>query len=186
LTAEQWVSFADEVAAKPDARQRFIDPRTLVYWQPSTNLITKYRTPVYTEWVKIRYTTLLAQMPRQQALGVQFLAGTDLTVPYTYPGSSVHEEVRLLASSGLTNLQALQAATTHPVEFFRLQDKLGSVQAGKQAEFVLLDGNPLKNLDYLDHIHAVITHGRILRKQALDSMTQDAADAVRKRTLSSK
>jgi imidazolonepropionase-like amidohydrolase len=172
------LAYADEVASKQDARQRFIDPKTLVYWQPSMNMLMKYRTPAYKKWVKVRYAKLLQQTPRQQALGVQLLAGTDLTVPYTYPGSSVHDEIRAMASAGLTNLQALQTATMHPVEFFGLQKSLGSVEAGKQAEFFLIDRNPLADLDNLDRINAVITHGRILRKSELERMTTNAANAV--------
>ncbi len=186
LAAQGWISFSDEFASKPDARRQFIDPKTLVYWQPSMNLITKYRTPAYIEWVKVRYAKLLEQIPRQQALGVQLLAGTDLTVPYIYPGFSVHDEVRLMASAGLTNLQALQTATTHPVTFFGLQKSLGSVEAGKRAEFVLLDGNPLSNLNNLDRIRSVITHGRVLRRPELDAMTEDAANAVRNRAKTQK
>ena len=181
LVTGRWTAYGDDIASKPDARQRFIDPKTLVYWQPSMNMLTKYRTQAYIDWRKVKYAKQLEQIPRQQALGVQFLAGTDLTVPFIYPGSSVHEEVRLLASAGLTNTQALQAATTHPVEFFGLQKMMGSVEAGKRAEFVLLDGNPLADLNNLDHIHAVITHGRVLHKAELDAMTEDAAKAVKSR-----
>jgi imidazolonepropionase-like amidohydrolase len=182
LVTERWVAYGDELASKPDSRQRFIDPKVLVYWQPSMNMLTKYRTPAYIVWTKVRYAKALQQIPKQQALGVQLLAGTDLTVPYIYPGSSVHDEIRLMASAGLTNLQALQTATTHPVQFFGLQKSLGSVEAGKRAEFVLLDGNPLADLDNLDHIQAVITHGRVLRKAELEALTLRAANAVLSRT----
>ncbi len=179
LVTGYWVAYGDDLAAKPDARQRFIDPGTLVYWQPSMNMLTKYRTPAYTEWVKIKWATLFKQLPRQQALGVQFLAGTDLTVPYTYPGSSVHDEIRMFVSAGLTPLQALQTATRNPVQFFGLQKSLGSVDPGKRAEFVLLDGNPLADLNNLDHIQAVVTHGKLLRKPDLEALTATAADAVK-------
>ena len=112
LVTERWGAYGDEIASKPDPRQRFIDPNTLPYWQPSANMLTKYATPAYKAWFKTKYKMLLQQIPRQQALGVQLLAGTDLTVPFIYPGSSVHEEIKLFALAGLTPLQALQTATT--------------------------------------------------------------------------
>lgn len=178
LGVQRWTAYGDEMASKPDTRQRYIDPKTLVYWAPSMNMLTKYRTPAYKKWVKVRYAKHLEQIPRQQALGVQLLAGTDLTVPYTYPGSSVHDEVRLFAEAGLTPLAALRTATTHPIAFFGLQNKLGSVSAGKLAEIVLLDGNPLSDLHSLDQIDAVITHGQVFRKAELQAMMATAASVA--------
>ena len=178
LVTERWGAYGDEIAAKPDARQRYIDPGTLPYWQPSMNMLTKYRTPAYKEWFEIKYRMLLQQIPKQQALGVQLLAGTDLTIPFTYPGSSVHDEIRLFATAGLTPLQALQTATTRPVAFFGLQQSLGSVAVGKKAELVLLNGNPLDSLDNLDQIDAVLTHGKVLLRPELDSMMAKAATAA--------
>ncbi len=159
-------------------RLQYIDPGTLPYWQPSMNMLSKYATPSYKEWFRTKYKMLLQQIPKQQAMGVQLLAGTDLTIPFTYPGSSVHDEIRLFATAGLTPLQALQTATTRPVAFFGLQKSLGSVAVGKKAELVLLDGNPLENLDSLDRISAVLTHQRVLLRPELDRMMSDAASAA--------
>jgi hypothetical protein len=178
LGVQRWIAYGDDLASKPDDRQRYIDPKTLVYWQPSMNLLTKYRTPAYIEWVKVRYAKHLQQISKQQEHGVQLLAGTDLTVPYTYPGSSVHDEIRLFVSAGLTPLQALQTATTHPVEFFGLQNRLGSVTAGKRAEVVLLEGDPLLDLNNLDRIEAVITHGKVLRRPELEALAEGAANVA--------
>ena len=180
LGVQYWIAYGDELAKRHDPREAFIDPKTLIYWQPSVNMLTRYRTPAYEEWVKVRYTKHLEQIARQQAAGVQFLTGTDLTVPYTYPGSSVHDEIKLFVKAGLTPLQALQASTTHPVEFFGLQRTLGSVTAGKMAEMVLLDGDPLRDIDSVNHISAVMTHGRLLRKPELEAMLARAVRAVPK------
>lgn len=175
LVTERWGAYGDELANTSDVRQQYIDPATLPYWQPSMNMLTKYRTPAYKQWFETKYKTLLEQIPRQQALGVQLLAGTDLTIPFIYPGSSVHDEIRLFAQAGITPLQALQTATTRPVAFFGLQQSLGSVAVGKKAELVLMDGNPLQNLDYLDRISAVLTHKRAILRPELNRMMAQAA-----------
>ncbi len=175
LVTERWGAYGEEMAKQSDARQQYIDPGTLPYWQPSANMLTKYATPAYKEWFKTKYMMLLQQIPRQQALGVQLLAGTDLTIPFIYPGSSVHDEIRLFAEAGLTPLQALQTATIRPVAFFHLERSLGSVEVGKRAELVLLDGNPLQNLGSLDHISAVLTHKAVFQKPELDRMTAKSA-----------
>ena len=67
-----------ELAQKPDPRQQDNDPGTLPYWQPSMNMLSKYATPDYKEWFRTKYKMLLQQIPKQRALGVQLLAGTDL------------------------------------------------------------------------------------------------------------
>jgi imidazolonepropionase-like amidohydrolase len=161
-----------------DPRERFIAPSTLVYWQPSMNMLTKYRTPAYIAYTKRNYAMHLGQVSKEQAAGVQLLAGTDLSVPYTYPGSSVHDEMKLLVTAGLTPLQALQTAVTHPVKYFGLERTMGGVRQGKLAELVLLDGNPLLDIGNTDRIAAVITHGKVIRKPELDAMLLQAERAA--------
>lgn len=179
LVVQRWIAFGDTMAEAHDPRQQYIQPGTLVYWQPSMNMLTKYRTAAYIDYVKRRYAAHLQQIAREQAAGVQLLAGTDLTIPYTYPGFSVHDEMELFVTAGLTPLQALQTATTHPVEFFGLQQTMGSVTPGKLAELVLLDDNPLTDIRSANRISAVITHGKLLRRPELDAMMSRAAEAAK-------
>jgi imidazolonepropionase-like amidohydrolase len=104
---------------------------------------------------------------------VRFLAGTDLGNPYLYPGFSLHDELGLLAGSGLTPLEALQAATLGPAEFFRASDSLGTVEPGKVADLVLLDASPLDDIANVDRISAVCTHGALLGRATLDKLLAD-------------
>jgi hypothetical protein len=170
LVTQHWVAYGDDLARAHDPRERFISPSTLVYWQPSMNMLTEYRTPAYIAYTKRNYTVHLGQVSKEQAAGVQLLAGTDLSVPYTCPGSSVHDEMKLFVTAGLTPLQALQAAITHPVHYFGLEQSMGSVTKGKLAELVLLEENPMLEIGNTERIAAVITHGRLLQKQDLDAL----------------
>jgi imidazolonepropionase-like amidohydrolase len=178
LVTQHWVAYGDDLAKVYDPRERFIAPSTLVYWQPSMNMLTKYRTPAYIAYTKRNYAMHLGQVSKEQAAGVQLLAGTDLSVPYTYPGSSVHDEMKLFVTAGLTPLQALQTAVTHPVKYFGLERTMGGVRQGKLAELVLLDGNPLLDIGNTDRIAAVITHGKVIRKPELDAMLLQAERAA--------
>ena len=54
---------------------------------------------------------------------MQFLAGTDITIPYTCPGFSLHDELELFVEAGLTPMQALETATTNPAELLGLKDR---------------------------------------------------------------
>lgn len=180
LDVKEWLAYADDLAKQDDPREQYIPHTTLYYWKPEVNMLTKYRTPAYIAFRKREYAAIRAQIPREQAAGVQLLAGTDLTVPFTYAGFSVHEEMALFVKAGLTPLQALQTATTHPVEFLGLQKTMGSVTAGKLAELVVLDDNPLADIHNTEKIAAVVTHGRILRRAELDALLKQAAESAQK------
>jgi hypothetical protein len=70
--------------------------------------------------------------------GVLLLAGTDVGIPMLVPGLSVHEELVLLGEAGLTPLETLRTATLNPARVLGLADSLGTIEAGKLADLVLL------------------------------------------------
>ncbi len=110
--------------------------------------------------------------------GVRFLAGTDTPTPYTFPGSSLHEELVLLVEAGLTPLEALQAATRNPAEYLDQLDRLGTIEAGKLADLVLLDANPLEDIRNTQKISAVIVGGKLFSHEALQALLASAATAA--------
>jgi imidazolonepropionase-like amidohydrolase len=75
------------------------------------------------------------------AAGVPILAGTDAPNPGTTHGASLHRELELLVSAGLTPLQALTAATSTPARVFSLRDR-GRIAPGLRADLVLVAGEP--------------------------------------------
>jgi imidazolonepropionase-like amidohydrolase len=81
---------------------------------------------------------MLEEVYRAQALGLRLLAGTDVTIPYTNPGFSLHHELRLFVEAGLTPMQALATATTNPALFLGLSKTWGCLKAviGKE-DFLL-------------------------------------------------
>nr|MBA3890204.1 amidohydrolase family protein [Gemmatimonadaceae bacterium] len=97
--------------------------------------------------------------------------------PFVYAGASLHEELALLVASGLTPLQALQAATLNPARYLSATDSLGTVAPGKLADLVLLDANPLEDIRNTQRIHAVVLNGRLLARAALLQAAQAAIRA---------
>jgi len=120
---------------------------------------------------------LVGQM---HAAGVKLLAGTDTYKPFLVPGFSLHDELALLVKAGLTPLEALQTATRNPAEHLGLSD-LGTVEAGKLADLVLLDANPLEDIGNTMQIAAVVWRGRILDRSALEALRDEAREAARNR-----
>ena len=102
--------------------------------------------------------------------GVVLLAGSDVGAPHVYPGASLHDELERLAACGLNPLEALRTATTAPAVFLHWEDQLGSIAPGRAADLVLLDGNPLEDIANVRRVHAVITRGMLLDREALDGL----------------
>ena len=117
------------------------------------------------------HSTLIAPLNRA---GVALLAGSDLANAYVYPGFGLHDELGLLVRAGLTPAEALRTATFNPARFLGLTDSLGVVAAGKVADLVVLDGNPLQNIANTRKIRAVIRSGELLDRRALDRFLSGA------------
>jgi ketosteroid isomerase-like protein len=114
--------------------------------------------------------------------GVPMLAGSDAGIPGVFWGISLHQELELLVDAGLTEAEALRAATLGPAEFLGATDSLGTVEAGKLADLVLLDASPLQDISNTQRIAAAVLNGRYLDLQELDVLLAQAeavADASR-------
>src|SRR5215468_3789642 len=113
--------------------------------------------------------------------GVPFMAGTD-TAPgiYIMPGFSLHDELANFVEAGFTPMESLQTATSNPAKFLGIEAGFGSVEAGKIADLVLLTANPIDDVRNTQKINAVIAHGRLFDRAALDQILMKVA-AVAKR-----
>ena len=70
-------------------------------------------------------------------------------------------EIELYAEAGLTPLEAIQAATIVPARAMRLEKELGTIEAGKHADLVVLDANPLERISNIRTVRFVVTDGRM-------------------------
>lgn len=116
--------------------------------------------------------------------GVGILAGTDASdEAFVFAGSGLHDELRYLVDEGgLTPLEALRAATLNPARYLGAADSLGSVRAGRLADLVVLDANPLEDIRNTTRIFAVVANGRLIdateRERLLRVAAEEAARAV--------
>ena len=102
--------------------------------------------------------------------GVKILAGSDVGGIWLVPGFSLHDEFQELTAAGLTPLQILQTTTLNPSMFLKREATSGTVDAGKFADLVVLDANPLLDVRNLDKIFAVVAKGRYISREETDRM----------------
>lgn len=131
----------------------------------------------YAKTMAGRYLELVRVMHR---MGIPFMAGTDAPDPYVVPGFSLHDELELLVKAGFSNAEALETATFYPALFLVKLDKYGTVEAGRYADLVLLEGNPLEDIRNTRKINAVILHGVVHDRRDLDRMLGRVEVAARK------
>jgi imidazolonepropionase-like amidohydrolase len=102
---------------------------------------------------------------------IRMLAGTDwsefLETKGARPGWCLHDELDLWVAVGFTPLQALQAATLNPAIFLAMEDSMGTIEAGKVADLVLVQGNPLIDIDNTRRVVAVIARGTLFDRSRL-------------------
>lgn len=92
--------------------------------------------------------------------GGLLLVGTDPTGGGgVVPGFSNHTEIELLVEGGFTFEQAIKASTMNGATYLGKADRIGSVTAGKQADLVLIDGDPSRNVRDVEHVEIVFKQG---------------------------
>ncbi len=105
------------------------------------------------------------------AAGVAIVTGTDGPgIGRLAPGFGLHRELALLVEAGLTPLEALRAATINAAQALGQEKALGTVEAGKLADLVILNADPLEDITNLAAIEAVVSRGQILERSALDAL----------------
>jgi imidazolonepropionase-like amidohydrolase len=142
-TVEQWR------AAKEDLRRDVADRPGLV-----------------TRAIQLRHQLILAL----HTAGAGLLLGADSPQIFNVPGFAVHRELQYLVDAGLSPYAALRTGTANPAEFFAATARFGTVQAGLDADLLLLDANPFDAISNTRRIHGVMLRGRWLDRRELDQL----------------
>jgi imidazolonepropionase-like amidohydrolase len=95
--------------------------------------------------------------------GGLLLAGTDADVY----GPSLHRELKNLSACGLSNYDVLKTATINPAIYFGIQKDYGTVEKNKIADLVILEQNPIENINNTQSIFAVIQNGKLISNEEI-------------------
>jgi imidazolonepropionase-like amidohydrolase len=95
--------------------------------------------------------------------GVPIVPGSDTNLQ----GYGLNRELEMYVQAGMTPLQAIQSATIVSARVMKLDADSGTIEPGKRADLVLVDGNPLANISDLRNVISVVTNGRLYDSKAL-------------------
>jgi imidazolonepropionase-like amidohydrolase len=108
-------------------------------------------------------------LKRAYQAGVPLVAGSDAGNLLVFHGPSLHRELQLWVSAGIPSKVALQAATYNAARLLRADSRIGSIQKGRDADLLLVDGNPLEDITATERISQIIYKGeRINRARLFD------------------
>jgi imidazolonepropionase-like amidohydrolase len=125
-----------------------------VYWVPTLELWACVESP----WMAITNLQRFVNAGGQVALGTDFAGYTcdwELGMPMT--------EIRYMRMAGMTPMQILVSATKHGAEVCNLEHEIGTLEEGKIADVIVVDGNPLVDLEALSSVVMVIHDGILIR-----------------------
>ncbi len=159
------------LVGRPEAR--LMPPERTEGWARERNPVLARFGPADFLYVS-RFLDVQRRLVRELAVaGVPLLAGTDVTVvPGSVWGESLHQELELLVEAGLSAYQALVAATRAPAEALGEGDYWGTVEVGKQADLVLLRGNPLENVSRTRDRSGVMVRGTWYPESRLQALRE--------------
>lgn len=131
---------------------------SLQSWQPPTSAMpTAARARLW--------EGMLASIDAAHEAGVAIALGTDTNNPYVFPGYSVHVELELLVEAGLTEMEALVAATRRPAEMLERGDEFGTIAPGRRADLLVLGGDPLEDIRNTRRLELVICDGEVVDRR---------------------
>jgi imidazolonepropionase-like amidohydrolase len=123
------------------------------------------RTQPATVWLK-KLQSNLEVLEALHKAGVPIVAGSDTGLP----GFGIDRELELYVQAGFTNMQAIQTATLVPAQAMGMAASSGTVEAGKRADLVLVQGDPLQDISVMRKTVSVVSAGRMYSTSALGAL----------------
>jgi hypothetical protein len=175
LIRSRTMHLCDDPAFRREPGLRYVAPSALQDWSKAAKKFAGFPATARQTFRAV-YDVLLKLTKMLDEAGVPMLAGSDSGgAAWEVPGLALHQEFDELARAGLSPLRILQMTTWNAAEFMNATDVMGSVAAGKHADLVLLDANPVESIDHLHRICGVVRGGRYLGPADLDALKEKVA-----------
>ncbi|HET8623557.1 MAG TPA: amidohydrolase family protein [Gemmatimonadales bacterium] len=139
------------------------------FWQTALEQVGMRASPA--QIVALRDRILLAL----HRAGAGMVLGADSPQVFSVPGFSLAREMRAMVEAGVPTYAVLEAATRNPAAFFGQEAEFGTVDVGKRADLILVDGNPLEDIRNVHRQAGVMVRGRWLPKAEIDRRLDEIA-----------
>ncbi|AEE53768.1 amidohydrolase family protein [Haliscomenobacter hydrossis] len=170
----RWFSPTDAVALANEPEMQYMPSKTLYQWRQNKQNLTAngYSEVLWQRFILVRQKTLLAL----HGAGVDLLLGSDAPQVFNVPGFSLRHEMKSLVEAGLSPQVILQSGTANPARFFGLSGQFGTIQPGASADLILLEDNPLDNIDNTWKQLGVMLRGNWLSKAFIEAELRKIAE----------
>ncbi|MFY9931596.1 MAG: amidohydrolase family protein [Streptosporangiaceae bacterium] len=177
LIRSRTTHLCDDPVYRNDPALRYVAPSMLRDWTKATAKFRRFPAESRQTFRAV-YAVLLILARLLDEAGVKMLAGSDSGgASWEIPGQALHQEFDELARAGLPPLRVLQMTTWNAAEVLDRTDVMGTVAAGKYADLVLLNANPLESTDHLHLISGVVRGGRYFPQAELEAIKEKVAAA---------
>jgi len=116
---------------------------------------------------------------RYAQLGGRIVAGTDTPQQFVVPGASLHRELELYVAGGLSSAAALRAATVDAAALLGIADRVGTIDVGKDADLVLVDGDPLADIRATRRIVMGLREGAVVFQEDVEAQSGGTSHPAR-------
>jgi len=177
---ERWFAptTAEEMLSQPE--MQYMPASTLAQWKSrksqSTGDESGFDAAKWERFIKIRRDLLKSLHDH----GHGIILGSDAPQLFNVPGFSIHHEMEGMLRAGLTPMEILRTGTINPATYFNMEAVFGQVKEGLEADLILLDGNPLDDLNNLKKVSGVLVRGHWISKNEIDQRLESIAENAQK------
>jgi len=175
---ERWVG--PEAPEAPEAlgqepEMKYMPPNTLNNWIRTKKQVIE--APNYSAEEAEQFNELRRKIIKKlHDGGAKFILGSDAPQVFNVPGFSIQRELEAMTRSGFTPLEAIQSGTINPAIFFSAEGEYGVIKPGASADLILLQENPLENINNTRSQLGVMVRGKWMTKADIQKRLDEIAN----------
>lgn len=108
--------------------------------------------------------------------GVPIIMSSDSPQVFNVPSFSVHNEIRAMQNAGLSNFEILKSGNVNVARYFEQEGHFGKIQEGMSADFVMVNGNPLEDMENLKNVEGVMLRGQWIPEERIKKELERIAE----------